>query len=167
MVGEGLVAGERAFELLGGQVRPAAAAGAGPVHAPAGHRSRAVVLFAGGALARRGVAVEVAGADVEVRGVRLGRYGLALLLVLGSALLGGAVLGLVADQERIALQLALDIGLELHVRELQQLDGLLQLRRDDQALALPKLESCAKRHACPPGWPKSCLQPKGPSPPNR
>ncbi len=46
---------------------------------------------------------------------------------------------LVALQERIALDLALHIGLELEVRQLQQLDRLLQLRGDDKALALPQL----------------------------
>ena len=48
-------------------------------------------------------------------------------------------------EQRIALQLGLDEGLELNIRQLQQLDRLLQLRRDDKALALPDLESRAER----------------------
>ena len=49
------------------------------------------------------------------------------------------------------------IGLELEVGELQQLDRLLQLRRDDQALALPKLQSRAERQCRLPSWPVSCV----------
>ena len=49
----------------------------------------------------------------------------------------GFAMGVVALQQRIALQLAIDIGVQLEARQLQQLDGLLQLRRDDKALALP------------------------------
>ena len=46
-------------------------------------------------------------------------------------------LALVALQQRIAFQLGLDEGVELQVGQLQQLDRLLQLGRDDQPLALP------------------------------
>jgi hypothetical protein len=48
-------------------------------------------------------------------------------------------LALIALQQRVALQLGLDEGVELDVRQLQQLDRLLQLRSDDEALALPEL----------------------------
>jgi hypothetical protein len=41
--------------------------------------------------------------------------------------LGRRLLGLLALQQRVALQLGLDEGLELEVRQLQQLDRLLQL----------------------------------------
>ena len=65
---------------------------------------------------------------------------------LGGGLLGarsflavGFGIALVALEQRIALQLALDEGLELKVRQLQQLDRLLQLRGDDQPLPLTKL----------------------------
>ena len=61
----------------------------------------------------------------------------------------GLDLALLALQQRIALQLALDIGLELKIRQLQQLDRLLQLRRDDQSLALPNLETRAERQSRP------------------
>src|SRR3954468_9674603 len=56
---------------------------------------------------------------------------------------------LVALQKRIALKLGLDIGLQLHARQLQQLDRLLQLRRQDKALALPEFKSGGERHGCP------------------
>jgi hypothetical protein len=42
-------------------------------------------------------------------------------------------LAVVALQQRIALKLGVDIGVQLNARQLQQLDRLLQLRRDDQA----------------------------------
>jgi hypothetical protein len=42
--------------------------------------------------------------------------------------------------------LGLDIGDQVEIGELQQLDGLHQLRRHDQRLALPKLKSLGKRH---------------------
>ena len=48
-------------------------------------------------------------------------------------------LGFFALQQRIALQLGFHEFGEFDVRELQQLDGLLQLRRDHQALALAQL----------------------------
>ncbi|MNN92277.1 hypothetical protein D3C81_2105340 [compost metagenome] len=47
---------------------------------------------------------------------------------------------LFALQQRVALQLALDEGLQLEVRQLQQLDRLLQLGRDDQPLTLSDLK---------------------------
>ena len=47
----------------------------------------------------------------------------------------------VTFQQWIALELSLDIGGEVEIRELQQLDGLHQLRRHHQGLALTKLES--------------------------
>jgi hypothetical protein len=49
------------------------------------------------------------------------------------------MLALIALQERVALQLRVDESVELDVRQLQQLDSLLQLRSDDEALALPEL----------------------------
>ena len=51
-----------------------------------------------------------------------------------------------ALQQRIALELALDIGGQIQTRELQQLDGLHQLRRHHQRLALAELESLRQRH---------------------
>jgi len=63
----------------------------------------------------------------------------------------GLAVALVADEQRIALQLGVYERIELNVRQLQQLDGLLQLRRDDKALALPDLESRAERQGLSPG----------------
>jgi hypothetical protein len=46
----------------------------------------------------------------------------------------------------IGLQLLLDEFDQLDVRQLQQLDGLLQLRRHYQGLGLTKLEAWGDRH---------------------
>src|SRR5206468_1800338 len=46
----------------------------------------------------------------------------------------------------VALKLAVHIGGQIEVGELQQLDGLHQLRRHDERLALPELESLRQRH---------------------
>ena len=56
---------------------------------------------------------------------------------------------LVALEQGIALQLGVHEGVELKIRQLQQLDRLLQLRRDDQTLALPYLKSRAERQNSP------------------
>ena len=55
-------------------------------------------------------------------------------------------LRLLALQQRIAFQLGLDEVLQLEVRQLQQLDRLLQLRRHHQRLRLPEVEAGAQRH---------------------
>ena len=64
-----------------------------------------------------------------------------------------------ALQQRIALELAVDIGNEIQVRELQQLDGLHQLRRHHERLALPDFKSLRQRHwyFTTQHWPVSCL----------
>ena len=79
---------------------------------------------------------------------RRARLGIGRRIVAGRGLgLGVALLGLgVALQERVALELALDIGDEVEVGELQQLDGLHQLRRHHQRLALPQFELGAEGH---------------------
>jgi hypothetical protein len=64
-------------------------------------------------------------------------------LGLGRRLGGRAV---VALEQRILLQLALDIGRELQIRQLQQLDSLLQLRRHHERLGLAEIESLGQRH---------------------
>ena len=51
-----------------------------------------------------------------------------------------AVVVFVALEQRIALELRLDEGVELEVGQLQQPNRLLQLRRHHQLLALPQLE---------------------------
>ena len=50
-----------------------------------------------------------------------------------------ARIALIALKQRILFDLGLYESFELNVRQLQQLDRLLQLRRDDEALPLPKL----------------------------
>ena len=86
--------------------------------------------------------MDVVGASVEVvldraAGGAVGQQASVRRAVWGVGF-GGPVLALrlVAGQQRIALQLRLDEGVELQVGELQQLDRLLQLGRDDQTLAL-------------------------------
>ena len=44
------------------------------------------------------------------------------------------------------LELVLHIGREVEIGELQQLDGLHQLRRHHQRVALPDFESLGERH---------------------
>ncbi len=80
-------------------------------------------------------------------GAVFGRFILALGAIGGGdrRLAFGSV---VAVEQRIALQFGLDIGDEVEIGELQQLDGLHQLRRHHQSLALPKLKSLRKCH----GW---------------
>ena len=96
-------------------------------------------------------------ANVEIG--RCGVFGNVVGVVAGRFRLGRfrvrLRIALVALQQRIALQLAFDIGLELEVRQLQKLDRLLQLGRDDEALALPKLESWTKRQRATPKEPNS------------
>ena len=70
--------------------------------------------------------------------VALMRAGWTVALV-GRRALGGGIRALVTLQQRVALQLLLDKGGSFQVGELQQLDGLTQLRRHDQGLRLPEL----------------------------
>ena len=49
--------------------------------------------------------------------------------------------GLGRLEKRVLLELLSDIGGELEVGQLQQLDRLLQLRRHDQGLALAQIET--------------------------
>ena len=51
---------------------------------------------------------------------------------------------------RDTLDFGLDIFLEFDVRELEQLDRLLQLRRHDKGLPLSQLQAMRKRHAISP-----------------
>jgi len=51
-----------------------------------------------------------------------------------------------ALQQRIALELALDVSGKIEVGELQQLDGLHQLRRHHQRLALAEFELLRQCH---------------------
>jgi hypothetical protein len=71
--------------------------------------------------------------------------------LLGLGLLGDLPRELLVELEallehRILLELLLDRGEEFETRELQQLDGLLQLRRHHQLLGQPELLSECDRH---------------------
>jgi hypothetical protein len=57
-----------------------------------------------------------------------------------SIILSGAL------EQRIALELSFHVGGKVQVGELQQLDGLHQLRRHHKGMALPDFESLSKRH---------------------
>ena len=87
-----------------------------------------------------------AGLEVVARSSRRGPSspsgrGCRLLGRLGRAAVAVVFAG--ALEQRIALELPLDIGGQIQVRELQQLDGLHQLRRHHERLALPDFESVA------------------------
>ena len=62
-----------------------------------------------------------------------------------------------ALQQRIALEFAFHIGRQIEIGELQQLDGLHQLRRHHERLALPEFESLRERHVAVQYWSGSCL----------
>ena len=81
-----------------------------------------------------------------------GRFGggFLALVAFGRALAG-------ALQQRIALQFAFHIGGEIEIGELQQLDGLHQLRRHHQSLALAEFESLGERHVAVQYWSGSCF----------
>src|SRR6185437_11107986 len=68
-------------------------------------------------------------------------------LVRGRALSGGKVRCFIPLQQRVPFQLLLDERGDLDIVELQQLDGLTQLRRHDQGLALAEIETRGYRHA--------------------
>jgi len=53
---------------------------------------------------------------------------------------------LVTFQQGVALEFLLDVGRELDIRELQQFDRLLQLRRHDERLRLSQLEARSQSH---------------------
>jgi hypothetical protein len=61
----------------------------------------------------------------------------------GSGCIGGSFIAL---KQRVLFDLALDIGGELDIGELQQLDRLLQLRGHDKGLALPDIEPLGESH---------------------
>jgi hypothetical protein len=148
VLGQGLGAGQGLLQPVEVAV-VAAFARLRPVDgAAAVGRRRGVRRIAGGPLARRGFVV----GDVQVGGIVRG--------VGGGGRLGGGLarrlVRLVALQQRIALQLRLDEGVQLEVGELQKLDRLLQLGGDDQPLPLPDLETRAERQGGRSLWPVSC-----------
>ncbi len=104
------------------------------------------------------VTIDVRRRRIEVaigrRGVAVAQFQFAGFV--GFAVAGGrlAVGGLVrrtfavlALQQRVAFQFGLDDGFQLKVRQLQQLDSLLQLGRDNQPLSLPEFQPLSERHA--------------------
>ena len=114
------------------------------------------------ALARGRVAVEVVGRGVDRPQRLTPLIGVeAKFPVCGRRLDSGIGrrFRLFALQQRIPLKLGLDELLQLEVRQLQQLDRLLQLGRDDQPLPLPDLQLLPDHRAwSPPGatWPGTC-----------
>ena len=66
-------------------------------------------------------------------------------------------------QQRIALEFALHVGSEVQIGQLQQLDGLHQLRRHDERMALPNFESLDERHV-PAATPSLCALHRNPGP---
>ncbi len=152
--GQGLFAAQRPLQAVLVAVEPAAAlAGLGPVdHRAFGGVGRGAVLFAN----RRAVvvAIDIGARDIEVV---IGRNGVAvaefqLAAVFGSPWRGSIGLGfadrvdVVALQQRIALQLGFDDGFELKIGQLQQLDRLLQLGRDDEPLPLFEFQPLPECH---------------------
>ena len=60
-------------------------------------------------------------------------------------------------KQGVFFELPLDVGGEIQVRELQQLDGLHQLRRHHERLALAHLQSLSQCHQMTASWSSSCL----------
>ena len=141
--------------------------GAGPVIEPDLGLADADVLHpVGGPLAGAGIAVDIVGAGIErtvgvrhptvvethLGGVMAFRRGRRVDLAAG--------LGVLALQQRIALQLGLNEGVQLLAGQLQKLDRLLQLGRDDQSLALPDVQPLSEHRSFSPA-PKADA-PRGP-----
>ena len=144
-------AGEQGFEIGGLAVEAAAGPGARPVD-----RTRARIHIA----AFGGVGARFVGVDILKAVIERGFGGDAVLQCLvepfgpgfggdrrGVARILGAA-GRLAFQQRVPLQLVLDIGLKLEIGKLQQLDRLLQLRGHHQGLTLAHLQARDHRH----GW---------------
>jgi hypothetical protein len=97
----------------------------------------------------------VAGVDIVVVGIDRGILGVGQMLAVAELLgvehavslaIGGGrfgrpvALGIVGPlQQRVALQLFLDIGRQVLIRQFQQLDCLLELRRHDEGLRLAQI----------------------------
>ncbi len=153
--GEREFGGDESFQVIGAVVA-AAAARAGPFRIGRRRHFRRRVLLP--AIVREHV-FELGAQPLFHRGAAgfhvladpVGGPG-AVLLALGRGAfrLGGGrrrlILALGALEQRIAFELALDIGGEIEAGELQQLDGLHQLRRHHQGLALAELQSLRQRH---------------------
>ncbi|MNQ95860.1 hypothetical protein D3C85_1114380 [compost metagenome] len=127
-------------------VDAAAAAGAGPVGQTGLFAFARIALAIGVALAGR-VVIEILGAGIHgALGVARGFGELQFGVVAGGGGFNGfggglaARFALVALQQGVPFQFALDEGFQLEIRQLQQLDRLLQLGRDDQPLTLSDLK---------------------------
>ena len=115
-----------------------------PAHA--GHR-RTACGFAGARFLENIAEIGIEAAGVIADGLRqikpavVGAFASRLLGAIGLRLVGrlGAGRRLFTLEQRIALELGVDEFREFEVGELQQPDGLLQLRRHHQLLALPQL----------------------------
>ena len=55
-------------------------------------------------------------------------------------------------QQRVLLQLLIDEFPDLEIGQLQQLDRLLKLRRHDERLRLPQVQSLDETHRPPSAW---------------
>jgi hypothetical protein len=72
-------------------------------------------------------------------------------LKLSSASPSGKVVAVIGPfEDRVALQFLFHIGLEFKVRQLQQLDRLLQLRGHHQTLSLTDIQAGRNRHRAGP-----------------
>jgi hypothetical protein len=112
--------------------------------APSDRRCRSRIEGASGVGDRL---AEIGQPSPPARFIRLGELGR-----LGFAA-GRGIAALVWLEQRVALELGLDVLHELDVGELQKTDGLLQLGCHHQLLALSQLQLCRKRHALNPGIP--------------
>ena len=156
MLPQGHFAAVRLLTALAVQ-QPPAGPGAGPVIEPDLGLADADVLHpVGGPLAGAGIAVDIVGAGIE-RAVGV-RHPTLIETHLGGvmAFRGGrrvdlaAGLGVLALQQRIALELGLNEGVQLLAGQLQKLDRLLQLGRDDQSLALPDVQPLSEHRSSSP-----------------
>ncbi|MNE12769.1 hypothetical protein D3C80_1055850 [compost metagenome] len=145
MLPQGQVTRVRPLHALA--VHAAATTGAGPVGQAGLFARFARVALAVCVTLAGGVVVEILGARIHgLFGLARGLGELQLAGFAGGGGLDGLVAGLaagftfVALQQGVSFQLALDEGFQLEIRQLQQLDRLLQLGRDDQPLSLSDLQ---------------------------
>ena len=146
---QGRLGGDKGFEIVL-VVVAAACSGSRPFRISRRHvrGARADRFgFIGGRVVERAVAARFAGLIVASR-----RAVIARLVAEGCGLgwrggvaRGRFVIGAVVEQ-RIALEFRVDIGRQVEIGELQQLDGLHQLRRHYQRLGLADLQSLGERH---------------------
>ena len=148
VIRQGDLPSEDALQPVGVHVPAAAVAGLGPVHRAAHVGGRLGRGGIAGGIVAGGAVMNVIGAGIELGLGPSGRVGHGIGIVTGDVVgrLRGLRLRLIPGQKGVLLQLLLDKDLELEIGELQKLYRLLQLRRDDQTLALPELKTRTKRH---------------------